>query len=172
MHAELRLGLGIRCGRKRVARLMRLAGICGIGHRHTKNRRHRPAPATHDDLVGRRFVAEAPDRLWCTDITQHPTGDGTVYLAAVEDVCTRQIVGWSMADHMRSELVVDALQMATWRRRPAPGAVVHSDRGAGQYTSWVFGHRLRTAGLLDSMGRVASLVDKHDDRVVLLHPAA
>ena len=171
MHAELRLGLGIRCGRKRVARLMRLAGICGIGHRHTKNRRHRPAPATHDDLVGRRFVAEAPDRLWCTDITQHPTGDGTVYLAAVEDVCTRQIVGWSMADHMRSELVVDALQMATGRRRPAPGAVVHSDRGAGRYLLGVRPsppHR-RTARL-DGPSRL--LGRQHDDRVVVLHPAA
>ncbi len=157
VHAELRLGLGIGCGRKRVARLMREAGIAGLCH-HRKKGRHRPAAAVHDDLVHRRFVADTPDRLWCTDITEHPTGDGTLYLAAVEDVCTRQIVGWSMADHMRSELVVDALQMATWRRRPAPGTVVHSDRGA-QYTSWVFGHRLRTAGLLGSMGRVASSVD-------------
>ncbi len=129
----------------------------GIDHRD-KKRRRRPAPAVHDDLVRRQFRASQPDRLWCTDITEHRTGDGTLYLAVVEDVCTRQVVGWSMADHMRSELVVDALQMATWRRRPAPGTVVHSDRGA-QYTSWVFGHRLRTAGLLGSMGRVASSVD-------------
>ncbi len=157
VHAELRLGLGLRCGRKRVARLMRQARICGIDHRRKRGRR-RPAPATHADLVRRRFVADTPDRLWCTDITEHPTGDGTLYLAAVEDVCSRQIVGWSMADHMRTELVVDAIQMATWRRRPAPRTVVHSDRGA-QYTSWVFGHRLRTAGLLGSMGRVASSVD-------------
>lgn len=71
---------------------------------------------------------------------------------------TRQVVGWSIADHMRSELVVDALQMAIWRRRPAPGTVVHADRGS-QYTSWVFGQRLRDAGLLGSMGRVASSVD-------------
>ncbi len=129
VHAELRLGLGVRCGRKRVARLMRQARICGIGHRRKRGRR-RPAPATHDDLVRRRFRADAPDRLWCTDITEHPTGDGTVYLACVEDVFSRQIVGWSIADHMRSELVVDALQMATWRRRPTPGTVVHSDRGS------------------------------------------
>jgi putative transposase len=81
-----------------------------------------------------------------------------VYCCAVLDVYSRAIVGWSIAGHMRTELVVDALQMATWRRRPAPGVIVHSDRGS-QYTSWVFGHRLRAAGLLGSMGRVASSVD-------------
>ena len=74
------------------------------------------------------------------------------------DVFTRKVVGWSIADHMHAELVVDALQMALWRRRPAPGAIVHADRGS-QYTSWIFGHRLREAGLLGSMGRVASSVD-------------
>ena len=112
----------------------------------------------HDDLVLRRFVADAPNRLWCTDITEHPTRDGKVYCCAVLDVFSRQIVGWSIADHMRSELVVDALQMATWRRRPVAGTIVHADRG-GQYTSWAFGYRLREAGLLGSMGRVASSVD-------------
>jgi putative transposase len=157
VHAELRLGLGVRCGRKRVARLMRAAGIGGICHRR-KRGRHRPAPAPHEDLVRRRFVADAPNRLWCTDITEHPTRTGKVYCAAVMDVYSRQIVGWSIADHIRSELVVDALQMAIWKRRPEPGAIVHADRGA-QYTSWVFGHRLRSAGLLGSMGRVASSVD-------------
>lgn len=90
--------------------------------------------------------------------TEHPTRGGKVYCCAVLDVFTRQVVGWSIADHMRSELVVDALQMAIWRRRPEPGTVVHADRGS-QYTSWVFGHRLRDAGLLGSMGRVASSVD-------------
>ncbi len=156
VHAELRLGLGVRAGRKRIARLMRGAGLVGVGYRRT--RRREPVPAPHDDLVGRRFVADGPDRLWCTDITEHPTGEGKLYCAAVLDVFTRQVVGWSIADHMRSELVVDALEMARWRRRPAPGAIVHSDRGS-QYTSWIFGHRLRAAGLLGSMGRVASSVD-------------
>ena len=74
------------------------------------------------------------------------------------DVFSRTVVGWSIADHMRAELVIDALEMARWRRRPPAGAVVHSDRGS-QYTSWIFGHRLRAAGLLGSMGRVASSVD-------------
>src|SRR5690606_10041239 len=83
--------------------------------------------------------------------------DGKVYCCAVLDVFSRVVVGWSIADHMRSDLVVDALQMATWRRHPK-GTIVHSDRGS-QYTSWVFGHRLRDAGLLGARGRVASSVD-------------
>lgn len=157
VHAELRLGLGVRCGRKRVARLMRRAGLVGVCHRR-KRRGHRPLPAPHEDLVRRDFTATGPDRLWCTDITEHPTSEGRVYCCAVLDVFTRQVVGWSIADHMRSELVVDALEMGRWRRRPAPGTIVHADRGA-QYTSWIFGHRLRQAGLLGSMGRVASSVD-------------
>ena len=157
MHSELRLGLGVRIGRKRVARLMRLPDLAGIGGAR-KQRRNRPAPAVHDDLVARQFQADEPNRLWCTDITEHATDEGKVYCCAVLDVFSWVIVGWSIADHMRTELVVDALQMATWRRRPAPGAIVHADRGS-QYTSWVFGHRLRQAGLLGSMGRVASSMD-------------
>ena len=150
-------GLGIACGRKRVARLMRAAGLQGVCHRR-KRRGQRRLPAPHEDLVRRDFKADGLDRLWVTDITEHPTAEGKVYCAAVLDVFSRAIVGWAIADHMRSELVVDALEMARWRRRPQPGAVVHSDRGS-QYTSWIFGHRLRSAGPLGSMGRVASSVD-------------
>jgi transposase InsO family protein len=157
VHAELRLGRGVRCGRKRIARLMRAEQLYGVYRRRGK--RARPAPAVHDDLVRRRFVADAPDRLWLTDITEHPTREGKVYCAAVLDVYSRRIVGWSIADHLRGELVVDALEMARWRRRPVCGeTVLHSDRGA-QYTSWAFGHRLRAAGLLGSMGRVGSALD-------------
>jgi len=156
VHADLRLGAGVACGRKRIARLMAAAGPAGISHQR-KRTGTRPLPAPHEDLVRRRFVADGPDRLWCTDITEHPTAQGKVYCAAVIDVWSRRIVGWSIADHIRTELVVDALQMATWQRRPA-GTVVHSDRGS-QFTSWTFGHRLREAGLLGSMGRVASSVD-------------
>jgi transposase InsO family protein len=116
VHAELRLGRDIHCGRKRIARLMRLARVHGIVRR--RGNHHRPAPAVHDDLVRRRFVADAPDRLWLTDITEHPTREGKVYCAAVPDVYSRRIVGWSIADHLRAELVVDALEMARWRRRP------------------------------------------------------
>ncbi len=157
VHAELRLGRGVRCGRKRVARLMRLDRLHGVYRR--RGRRARPAPAVHDDLVRRRFAADAPNRLWLTDITEHQTREGKVYCAAVLDVYSRRIVGWSIADHLRAELVVDALEMARWRRRPAAGqTVVHSDRGS-QYTSWAFGHRLRAAGLLGSMGRVGAAAD-------------
>lgn len=158
VHAELRLGMGIRVGRKRVARLLRIVGCEGIGGNTHRKRRRRPPPAPHEDLVKRRFVASGPNRLWCTDVTEHATSTGKVYCCAVLDVFSRTVVGWSIADHIRAELVVDALQMATWRRRPEPGAIVHSDRGS-TYTSWVFGHRLREAGLLGSMGRVASSVD-------------
>ena len=157
VHAELRLGMGVAVGRKRVARLMRQQGLVGVCH-HRKGRGHRPVPAVHEDLVQRRFVADAPDRVWFTDVTQHRAADGWVYCCAVIDACTRRVVGWSIADYIRSELVVDALQMARWQRRPPPGTIVHSDRGSA-YTSWVFGHRLREAGLLGSMGRVASSVD-------------
>lgn len=157
VHAELRLGLGLPVGRKRVARLMRENAILGVCHQR-KRRGWRPAPATHEDLVQRRFTAAAPDRVWFTDVTQHRARDGWVYCCAVIDAFSRRVVGWSIADHVRSELVVDALQMARWQRRPAPGGIVHADRGS-VYTSWVFGHRLREAGLLGSMGKVASSVD-------------
>ena len=119
IHAELRLGCGVRCGRKRIARLMQASGLQGIYVR--RKQRRCAAPPVHDDLVQRRFVADAPDRLWLTDITEHPTREGKVYLAAVLDVYARRIVGWSIADHLRQELVVDALDMARWRRRPAAG---------------------------------------------------
>ena len=157
VHAELRLGQGVRVGRKRVARLMRTAGLAGISHRR-KRGRSRPLPAPHEDLVRRQFVADAPDRLWATDVTEHPTRTGKVYCCAVIDAYSRMVVGWSIADHIRTELIVDALQMATWRCQPQPGTVVHRDRGS-VYTSWAFGHRLRAAGLLGSMSRVASSVD-------------
>jgi transposase InsO family protein len=129
VHSELRLGRGLRCGRRRVARLMRLERLQGVYRR--RGRRARAAPPVHDDLVRRRFVADAPNRLWLTDITEHPTREGKVYLTAVLDVYSRRVVGWSIADHLRSELVVDALEMARWRRQPPRGqTIVHSDRGS------------------------------------------
>ena len=140
LHAELRMELGVRVGRKRIARLLRLTGRAGIGGNTHKKRRKKPDPAPHEDLVQRRFVADEPNRLWCTDITEHPTGTGKVYCCAVLDVFSRVIVGWSIADHMRSELVVDALQMATWRRHPEPGAIVHADRGAQGEFNWSSQH--------------------------------
>jgi putative transposase len=158
--AELRLGAEIRVSRKRVERLMRLHRLEGIYRRRRRGcTRRDPAATPAEDLVNRRFQASGPDRLWVTDVTEHPTGDGKVYLAAVVDVWSRRIVGWSIADHLRAELVCDALDMARWRRRPPRGqTIMHSDHGC-QYTSWAFGRRLREAGLLGSMGSIGDAYD-------------
>ena len=154
-HAELKLGQGIRCSRKRVERLMRQAGVAGIHRRRRGGCTRRDLGAEpSDDLVQRAFDPAEPDRLWVMDVTEHPTQNGKAYLAVVLDAFSRRVVGWSIADHMRSELVVDALQMAIWRRRPAPGqTIAHSDHGS-TYTSWAFGRRLRGNGLLGSMGSI------------------
>jgi putative transposase len=145
--------------RKRVERLMRSAGLQGIYRRRRGCTVRDPEAQPSADLVNRRFTADRPDRLWVTDITQHCTGEGWVYCAVVLDVYARRVVGWSIADHLRTELVVDALDMARWRRRPAHGqTVIHSDHGT-QFTSWAFGHRLRTAGLLGSMGSIGDCYD-------------
>jgi putative transposase len=157
IHAELTLGRGWAVNHKRVARLMREAGIQGLYRR--RYRRGPTGPATEDDLVKRNFTAAGVDRLWLTDITEHPTNEGKLYCAAVMDAYSRRIIGWSIAHHMRTELVIDALGMATLRRQPDNGsAILHSDHGT-QYTSWAFGQRLRAAGLLPSMGTVGDCYD-------------
>jgi putative transposase len=141
VHAELRDGFGVRVGRKRVARLMcsaRLEGVHGRWRRRLTRRD--PAVVPPHDLVNRDFTALAPNRVWTVDITYVPTGEGWLYLAVVLDVFSRRIVGWAMADHLRTELVVDALEMAVWNRRPEPGLVHHSDQGT-QYTSLLFSQR-------------------------------
>jgi putative transposase len=158
VHAELR-SLGARCSRRRVARLMRRAGLrgCMRGRKRSTTRcdpRAVPAP----DLVKRDFCATAPDRLWTADITYLRTDEGFLYLAFVLDVYSRKVVGWSMASHLRTELVVDALEMAVWRRKPKAGLVHHSDRGV-QYTALSFGKRLEEAGIVPSMGRAGSALD-------------
>lgn len=159
VHAELS-SIGIRCGKKRVARLMRESGIRGCirgrGKRTTTRRDEHAVPA--EDLVGRDFTATAPDKLWTADITYIDTEEGFLYLAFVLDAYSRKLVGWAMESHLRTELVVDALQMAIWRRKPAPGLIHHSDRGA-QYTAVSFGKRLEEAGIVPSMGRVGSALD-------------
>jgi putative transposase len=151
IHAELRAA-GVRCGRKRVARLMRLAGLAGVHRRRfvrttVRDEDARPAP----DLVERRFARHAPDRLWVADITYLPTRAGFLYLAAILDVWSRLVVGWSMAGHARATLVSAALAMAVAGRQPRPGLVHHSDHGT-QYTSLAFGRRLAAAGIAPSMG--------------------
>ena len=154
-----RLGLGTCCSRKRVERLMRQAGVAGIHRPRRGGCTRRDGSEPCDDLVGRQFDPTGPDRLWVMDVTEHPTGDGKVYLAVVLDAFSRRVVGWSIADHIRSELVVDAVRMALWRRRPPAGqTVAHSDHGS-QYTSWAFGRRLRGAGLLGSMGSIGDCFD-------------
>jgi putative transposase len=159
VHAELRLGEGIRCSRKRVERLMRQARIAGIHRRKRRGCTRRDGSEPAEDLVNRSFDPAEPDRLWVMDVTEHPTSEGKVYLAVVLDAFSRRVVGWSIADHMRSELVVDAVQMAIWRRRPPKGqTIAHSDHGSG-YTSWAFGRRLRSAGLLGSMGSIGDCFD-------------
>jgi putative transposase len=142
VHAELR-SIGIRCGRKRVAKLMRKEGLRGCirGRRKRTTRRDRRA-APAKDLVRRDFTATEPDRLWRADITYISTDEGFLYLAFVLDAYSRRLVGWAMESHLRTELVVDALQMAVWRREPAPGLIHHSEQGA-QYTSLSFAKRLK-----------------------------
>jgi putative transposase len=164
IHAELTLGLGLPVNLKRVARLMREAGIQGLYRRRRRSctvRDPDAQPAT--DLVNRQFTVDAPNRLWITDITEHPTMEGKVSCAAVMDAYSRLIVGWSIAVHMRTELVTDALGMAIIRRRPEKRAedtrtILHSDHGS-QYTSWAFGQRLLKEGLLASMGTVGDCYD-------------
>ena len=160
VHAELVLGEGIHVGQKRVERLMRQAGLEGIYRRkkHFTTRRD-PKAALSDDLVNRQFSVDRPDVLWVGDVTEHPTTEGKVYLATVIDAFSRRVVGWSIADHLRAEIVVDALQMAIWRRNGREaGTVMHTDHGS-QYTSWAFGRRLRAAGILGSMGSVGDALD-------------
>ena len=157
IHAELAED-GVAVGRKRVARLMRTAGIAGVSRRRgprttRRDVRARPAP----DRVERRFEADKPNRLWVADITYVPTLAGFLYLAIVLDVFSRRVVGWSMASHLRTELVIEALEMAIEQRRPE-AVVHHSDQGC-QYTSLAFGARCRESDVALSMGSVGDCFD-------------
>ena len=160
VHAELREAHGIRVGRKRVARLMRQLELEGISRRGRRRCTTIPDPAAAPapDLVGRRFTAARPNELWLADITYLPTREGWLFLAVVLDAYSRRIVGWSMRDDLKTELVVDALGMAVTRRKPPAGVVHHSDRGS-QYTSLAFGATLRGSGLVASMGRRGDAYD-------------
>jgi putative transposase len=152
VHAELRLAHGIRVGRKRVERLMREHSLSGlIPKRRARTTIRVPGVRVAEDLVERQFYPAAPNVLWVADITYLRTWEGWLYLAAVQDAFSRRIVGWSMADHMRSDLVVDALQMAIARRRPEAGLIHHSDQGS-QFVSLAFGQAAGQAGIARSMG--------------------
>ena len=159
VRGELRLGAGMTISNRRVERIMREHGVIGLHYRRKRGCTRPGDGEISDDLVNRQFDPDRPDRLWCMDVTEHRTGTGKVYLAVVLDAFSRRVVGWSIADHMRAELVVDAIQMAIWRRQPEPDqTIAHSDHG-GNYTSWLFGQRLRNAGLLGSMGTVGDCFD-------------
>ena len=157
IHAEL-ADRGVHVGRKRVARLMKAAGLQGVSRRKKawttrRDADARPAP----DLVKRDFTAKGPNALWVADITYIPTWAGFLYLAVVLDVWSRRVVGWAMADHIRTELILDALNMAIQQRRPRD-VVHHSDQGS-QYTSVAFGNRCRELGVRPSMGSVGDCYD-------------
>ena len=156
VHAEL-AAEGVCVGKKRVARLMRALGLEGVSRRKkyksTRDKDARPAP----DLVDRKFEATAPNQLWVADITYIPTWSGFLYLAVVLDVWSRRVIGWSMATHLRTELVLDAFNMAYTQRQPS-SVIHHSDQGC-QYTSIAFGLRCKEAGVQPSMGSVGDAYD-------------
>lgn len=160
IHTEL-ADAGVRVGRKRIARLMREADIVGCHRRKRsysitkQDPKAQPAP----DLVDRKFVATRPNQLWVADVTYVPTVQGWLYLACVTDVFSRMVLGWSMASHRKTDLVVDAVTMAVQRRGGhVPGVIHHSDRG-GEYTSHALERELRRHGALASMGSVADCFD-------------
>lgn len=158
VHEELQ-DEGIRVGRKRVARLMRESGLCGVTRRKwVRTTRRDPAARPAPDLVDRQFTASGPNQLWVADVTYIPTRSGFIYLAVVLDVWSRKIVGWAMSSELATKLVVDALRMAVEQRRPRGGVIHHSDQGS-QYTSLEFGKHCREAGVRPSMGSVGDCYD-------------
>jgi putative transposase len=150
---------GVHVGEKRVARLMALAGLQGAHRRRRKGCTIGvPGVEPFGDLVGRDFRPAGPNRVWATDIKQTQTGEGWLYLAAVQDLFSRRIVGWAMAAHMRQDLVIDALRMAVAARKPPRGTIHHSDHG-GQFIGLLFGQTCHDAGIAQSMGAVGTCYD-------------
>ncbi len=157
IHAELR-DEGVHVSRKRVARLMRAAGLQGVSRRKsTRTTIRQPGAQRAPDLVKRDFTVDGPNKLWVADITYIRTWAGFLYLAVVVDAWSRRVVGWAMANHLRTELVNGALEMAVRQRRPK-GVIHHSDQGS-QYTSLAFGKRCREANVRPSMGSVGDCYD-------------
>lgn len=150
---------GHRVGERRVHRLCRQQRIWSSTRKKgRKGSVKTPGPAVHDDLVQRDFTAARPDKVWLTDITEHPTGEGKLYVCAIKDVCSNRIIGYAIGDRMTTRLATTALRTAIVRREPAGTVVVHSDRGS-QFRSRAFRRELTAAGLVGSMGRVASAGD-------------
>lgn len=159
VHAELTMSHGVSVGHQAVEMLMRRAGIQGISGR--PRFRRVPNMPTADDLVDRQFHRSERDKLWVTDITEHPTREGKVYCAVVLDVFSRRVVGWSIDASPTASLVTNALGMAVEQRNPV-GTVIHSDQGT-QFTSWAFTQRAINSGLVPSMG---SIGDCYDNAVI------
>lgn len=157
MHRELR-ARGVPLSRKRVARLMRAVGLMGWTRRRYLGKPTAVPFPPLPDLVQRDFTPAAINQLWCADITYIRTWEGWVFLAVVMDCFSRRIVGWAVAPHLRTELVIEALEMAVTHRQPPGGVVFHSDRGC-QYTSMAFGTALTESGLVQSVGRPATCWD-------------
>ena len=159
IHAELRLKHHIFCSRKRVARLMRQAGLVGVHRRNYSGTTVRdPKRDPYPDRVERQFTVADPNKVWVADVTQHETDEGWLYLAVVLDMYSRLVVGWSMGGRFTAELVLNALEMALWNRQPAEGVIHHSDHGS-QYTSLAFGQGLERSNVLGSMGSVGDALD-------------
>lgn len=155
--AELRYGRGIHVGKEQVHLLMRRLGIYGLPKRRLP-RGARIGKPNSLDLVRRRFKADGPDRLWMTDITEHPTREGKIYCCAVIDAFSRMVVGWSIDSRQTGLLVTNALGMALNRRAPREGGIIHSDQGV-QFASWVFSQKVTEAGLAPSVGAVGAPFD-------------
>lgn len=155
--AELRYGRGIHVGKEQVHLLMRRLGIYGLPKRRLP-RGARVGKPSSMDLVRRRFKADGPDRLWMTDITEHPTREGKIYCCAVIDAFSRMVVGWSIDSRQTGLLVTNALGMALHRRAPGEGGIIHSDQGV-QFGSWVFSQKVTEAGLAPSVGAVGAPFD-------------
>lgn len=158
VHAALRQ-TGVRCARKRVARLMRQAALTGCrARRRTRTTRSDPTHTPAPNLIERRFTVAHLDQLWVGDITDIPTWEGWLYLAVLVDACSRRVVGWAMADHLGGDLTRAALTMALERRRPTIDLIHHSDRGS-QYTAGSYQGVLRTSGVTVSMSRSGNCYD-------------
>ena len=158
IHAELADDHQIFVGKKRVARLMRAAGLKGVmPQRFVRTTVSDAANAVMTDLVDRQFKADGPDQLWVADITYIPTWSGFLYLAVVLDVWSRKVIGWAIESHLRTELVLTALNAALAQRRPRQ-VVHHSDHGC-QYTSYAFGKRCQEMNVMPSMGSVGDAYD-------------
>jgi len=149
--------LGIKAGENRVARLCSQQQIWSVFAKK-RGLSRKVGPPVHDDLVNRQFTADRPDELWLTDITEHPTAEGKLYLCAIKDACSGRIVGYSMDSRMKASLAVAALRNAIALRSPAGTVIIHSDRGS-QFRSHAYVRLLRASGLTGSMGRAGACGD-------------